>query len=1503
MNNPAFQQQPAMNRGIQNNFYSHYRQQQAPEGWQQSVPAEERAGFALQFFTSFKLLKPDAKDIDAVRHAISFETRTFMSSASKDAYNGSMRARLLELQAMRQRALQNVQQGMQNNNGMAQMNMMGQPGGPGQRPNQPQQFPGGFPNPQLQRPMQASPIPMSQGPSSMGMNMQPGQNTPQPNMQQLNQPQRQMLDNQKVSEIAQRMMNSAKPEILAKFRQDIETWPADRRQALAAQNVDPMFYRFRQHAEMMIRSGRLNIQGAQPQNPNGSAQAPGLQNQIASQQALMNMAQRQPNQDFDFAALTNQQIEAQRVQQEGQQVVPASNNVNNTQMFQNQQPGQPQNTAMAQQRAQVAFNNATAARQAQVQAQAQQQAQQQAQAPQAQAQAQAQVRNANQMLQGQIGGLNLPPGTQQSPAMPMLTRPMIPPGQPAPTTPQQRPQNHIPQMTPQGPGPQVDPQVATQLMREAQQRAAAAAQGQPLTDQARLKLLPTDMAPEIRQQMMGMPEHQFKSIVTSHRERIRRNAAMNGQFPGGQQQGVQQGGMMMNQAQMLGMGSMNGMMNTANMTGMRGPGMPLGQQPNGLGGSQLSMNQQQRLAGAAASPHAQRLAAAHAMLQQNPGIITNMDDKPFLSNILNPQVRTNLPQEVKTWAQLKQWASNNPGMMSQQETQKLLLFQVLQFQEAFRQNRQQQPGQQMSQQNNPGVIAPPQAQMNPNQGPNRPPQQPNMLGQAAAMQITAQDLMQLRQQLPPHQANTSDDSLRNYIISRRMQARKDEQQRQMMVMAAARNQAQQNQPQMPPQAQQISRPPTTQPQPVQPQAPTPQPRPVAKVPQPPKATQPALQNNLNKGVKRPNDDSAEVQNNEPASTNAAPQAPPMVPSKSNQGLPNLTQEQLSRLTPAQQQHMRAQLLKAQDASNNKAQQRSSLTADDVTARIQEPARKQKYNNMIVEEDKNVPRGPVIQISPEARANLQQFVREKLPGIKRIELALRFFVAGYETPESDALARNIARGRAMLLRNMNPVDGTLHKDLTMEPKDFEAQIQKILQFVGRVMSRYSNQNQQANAAASQQNQPRAPASDAQPGKQHQLNEANLKRNEEEEEQRQRQRKQMPPSAPTTDRPPFQLGGQSPSGAPQYFVEQKITNLVLPDPRDKKKQKLDSGSPQAVPKGSPRGKGSPDLRRQPQPQKPAEQKPAFKCQSADCDYSIRGFFTQAELETHMRTVHAKIENPLQFAMDSMAEYLDVDSKTGAAKQEAAVAIRSEKPPSSSRVPQQPIKAGQTPSVAHNVTTPAGHAAATPMTRIPTQTGIKSSPSTGLLKTPQTGVKVATPSTGAPAKATPASVTKPATKEAETFALLEPEKEETQPFVPTSLFDFSYDDIYGALDSNPSAPFTVLDLKDEDNSWALRSRPSSPTTTPESSNKDTPSTRQSDISENDNLHINIDMKGIDVPEGWFAAMAGDPLPLDMQLSEDLQTLGMTLPPMDNDDMMLFYGESMNMDLDLATLDPTML
>ncbi len=72
--------------------------------------------------------------------------------------------------------------------------------------------------------------------------------------------------------------------------------------------------------------------------------------------------------------------------------------------------------------------------------------------------------------------------------------------------------------------------------------------------------------------------------------------------------------------------------------------------------------------------------------------------------------------------------------------------------------------------------------------------------------------------------------------------------------------------------------------------------------------------------------------------------------------------------------------------------------------------------------------------------------------------------------------------------------------------------------------------------------------------------------------------------------------------------------------------------------------------------------------------------------------------------------------------------------------------------------------------------------------------------------------------------------------------------------------------------------------------------------------------MPDAWTVGLYGDGLPMDLQISDDLASLGVMLPPMDSEDMMLFpsYDGGGMMDLDMlektmdsmsGALDPTVL
>ncbi|KAE8874385.1 hypothetical protein PTNB73_01017 [Pyrenophora teres f. teres] len=1481
MNNPNMQQngmqQGRASAGL-HHFIQHYRVQQQqgkiPNGWQQTTQPEERGQLALQFFTSYRLLKPEFSEVEVMRAALQYETQTFMSAASKDQYVNSIKQKLMMMTNARQQRLQGGVPNPMNNpmNGMnpAQMHMM-QMNQQGPRQGTPQQFNGAFPNAQLQRPMQVSPVPMAQGGSSMGVNganpanMNQGQNTQQPNMQP-NQNQQNRQEQLIINQFAKKIMESCKEEIRVKFEADIRAWPEDKKQQLLAQGINPLFLRFRQHAEMLYRRGALG-QPVPGQNA-GAMQGAAQPNRIQGQQMTMN--QRQPNQEFDFTEIANRQMEAMRSQDQGNTVVPASNNPNNAGQMggfqaQNSQPGQPQNV-MAQRQAE-AFHRQAQAQQAQAHAQAQAQAQQaqQARLEQQRQQQAIQTRNQqNQLLQGQIGGLNLPQGSQQaSPAMPMLNRPMAPPGQPGPPgTPQQQrqPQAHVPIMTPQ-PG-QGDANLSD-LMRQAQQRAAAVqhANQPPLSEQTRLSMMPADLDPNVRQQLLKVPEHQFRMILQSYML-SRRNNMQNGAFPPGQPNAGQPN-MPFNQQQQIPPGMPGQMIGGPNMQSMAGrPGMNLAQQQPGAGpqppmGAQRGpmVNQQQRLQ------------AASNLLRANPGIIHATDPKPFPPNVLNAQIRQSLPQEVRTWQQLKLWASQNPNLVPGVDNQKLLMLQVLHFQDMMRQSNA--PGAQPPLQGGQGLA--PQAPANPNQGPMRMPQQQNMQNMAA-LQVSPQELQNFRARMAGQpQANMSDEQLRNFMISVKVKSLQQQRQQQQAQSALINQQAQRNQ------GQQVPMPVQQQQQ----QQPSPRPPPPQQQPQQPAQPHPA-NNAGNKGTKRPMDDT------EP-NTEAASQAPAMAPSRSQHG--DLTPEQLTKLTPTQHAQYKAQLLKAQDVSNNKMQQQRgpSLSPEELKQRMMDPVRNRQFKQMAEEVEKSLPPRPTVQLPPQLRVPLQRSIKENFARLKGVEQALRIFHASYDTAEPEPVIRQIMRSRALLFQQMNEVDGTLHPQVTLTMDEFKNHMGATIKFSYEIMKKVKQQAQGQSSAAQQ---PQSQGSTA-PA---QLNAANLKIVE------QQNRNQKAPSAPTTDRPPFAIGADSGHGAAHYFEGARpVTNLVLPE---KKRAKLEAGSQSSTPgaKASPRiGSG------------------ASNSPSSEDSHPLRSnyrndrrFDTQAELETHSQ-IHAKIENPLQFALDSMADYLDVDQKTGEAKINPNAAKQAPKPAPGAPRPAQGSKPDQTPGASHNATTPAGQQAPA-MARVPTQTGVKDSPSANLLKTPQAMTKVGTPGSGARGKATPASIPKSAPKEQQ-VAAPEPavkEDEEQQPMLPMSLLDYSYEDTFAALDAN--RPFTVLDLKDEDNAWALRSRPASPSTTPESSAKDTPSTRQSDISENDNLLINLDLKDTDMPDAWAVGMYGDAIPMDMQLSEDLQSLGVMLPPMDSEDMMLFpdYGPGTMMDLDMlektmdsmgGTLDPSML
>jgi hypothetical protein len=184
-------------------------------------------------------------------------------------------------------------------------------------------------------------------------------------------------------------------------------------------------------------------------------------------------------------------------------------------------------------------------------------------------------------------------------------------------------------------------------------------------------------------------------------------------------------------------------------------------------------------------------------------------------------------------------------------------------------------------------------------------------------------------------------------------------------------------------------------------------------------------------------------------------------------------------------------------------------------------------------------------------------------------------------------------------------------------------------------------------------------------------------------------------------------------------------------------------------------------------------------------------------------------------------------------------------------------------------------------------KSSPSTNLLKTPQSTAKAATPSTALAARSTPAGTTQPQTKEAGNQLLTQPEDLNVD-----SLFEmdpaalFNVDDMLAAADAN--GPYTTLHL-DEDSSWMIRSSSDSPSiNTPDTSAKSSPFAQGSANLENAKIHIDLGVN--DLPEAWLATLQGNSIPINAQLSDDLQSLAVELPLEESDNWMTsWYGDMM--------------
>lgn len=656
----------------------------------------------------------------------------------------------------------------------------GQPGMAPQTPMQPSRsnqgqidMSNGFPQHLQQQQMQSSP--MNMPPQNMAMQMDnhgmQGMQNMQGGMPQQNQPPRPnppgltAEEHNQVRALAEGLLKNMPQEQAQNMRQKLfSAMQPQQRDNVIKSGQDPLArHLYQQALNKMVKQKTMQhgqVPGAQ-MNQAGmmSAQAPNANMQRPPSQAAMPAGNMMPGQDIDFSSFAGQQADAMKMQGAGELVVPASNNVNLDQAMGNMGP---MNMGQGQMPQQAMNNPAYAAmlrqqqiarEQMMVRTQAMQQAQQARNAANAAQAAQA------QMLRGQPGGLNANQAAQQSPAMSMLNRPMVPPGQQGSATPQQRPQQPN-QMNPQ-------------MMAQAPQAGMNPGQGGMFPMQnPNLQNLP----PQFRQRMANMSDDQVRQFL----QNLQRQQSQKMQ-PSGPPQGFPEG--------VSGPDAMNGMQGFPT-------GMPGGPQPNS--GQPLNPNAQLH----------QKLALQQQRLRE-------MDAKPFPPKMVQ-ELQCQIPQHITTWGQLKEFIGQNQANLQSGLLEKTRRLQQAIFRGNLGPPGQNANGQPVAPAQTMGPSVPQQASMAGGQAPPAPMGQrqavpPNQNRPQINFEPTPQEIQVFRQKMVAQGQNPTDELVKQTVRRWKIQRYQQEQQRNNQLRQAQMGPGgrpdQSIQAQATQQAQQMSRPP------------------------------------------------------------------------------------------------------------------------------------------------------------------------------------------------------------------------------------------------------------------------------------------------------------------------------------------------------------------------------------------------------------------------------------------------------------------------------------------------------------------------------------------------------------------------------------------------------------------------------------------------------------------------------------------------------------------------
>ncbi|KAL8732813.1 MAG: hypothetical protein Q9181_003815 [Wetmoreana brouardii] len=1444
---------PPNNNGsnVQQHILRALNQQAAPQGWQSSVSMQYRGNIIFQLFSSLRLLYSHYDNQHQLQLALNFEGKAFVESADKNTYEKMCKRKLGEIQDMRTKQSLGMQHqiNMQMNAPQPMQNMTQTMAQRQQNPQQQQQM---MPNHGL--PMQQHPQPpghqlhnmpighpqaamsSQQAPPPAQIGQQPNQYTPT------------AQENQYITQIARQLFQQTPRERLEVITNNLRQMNPEHRENLARQGVEPLHWYFRNQATRKFMEHKRGQAG----NLGGpAAQAAGMVNGMPrpmSQNAGRPPGQQAPasQQGFEppFDQIFGQQQDGLRSQEAGQVVVPASNSQASLDQRNAARLKQQHQMNMQHGANRAIHNNA-------------------ANNPQSQAVWNSQ-RNMNQpsgingttqagnfgnpnqaptnVLQGQPGGLDnqIMRTPSQTPDMPTLNKAAGPPGQ----TPNQW-QSKTPQTN------QTNPQtisMAQQAGQQAMKRPEAPQQRPPFQN------LPI----HVHQHLASLPEDQRRPFLLNLQRRHYQQQQRQQQQ---MQQAQQQAGKAVNTGAAI--NESFPMATQASQPGMQA--RPVGPIANQNAPVQQTMMQQSNLqqpsfpqqasafGGTARQQPGTGQGAPHPRgPSQLPGHLANgplteeqarqIDQKPFPANMLSRDSQlAQIPKEVKTWGQLKEFAAKHAQSLPQGTLGKLVNLQAMQYRQLQQGPKPTQPAAVptgIAQQQAPfaQMISQPN-----NQGPVPAPQPLSTMNVA---QPSYQDIQTMRNSLPPHLKSVPDEQIRQFIVNKQRQ-----------TALAKSMQAQQTQ---------------------NPQAMNGMPN-----------GQQGLQNHVQGSIGQSevshnalsgqskasmqshqrvtdspvNQSARQGQGARNAVTTKQPQKGGNkrgtnedvveVPNPSLANAQARTQTQKAAQTTKQKPSSQAQEQKAQTEDKARSIETRSASNQPKDVETQGPQlptlpnipkeelarRDARLKALLTEIGQNVPTRNIVPMTAEVKNEMTRKLRDLSQMVMRMEKSFLTFFRNHPDEES---TRRLIQTRNIIKAQYKDADFNVKDQLTITPSELDTAYVHIRQYFAFVMKIFGKGNNVSQAGEQAQSQPQPqpqpqPQQPAQSQEKAPLNAANLRENALQAQRAAAMQRHHSgygsrvPAAPTSDKPPFPLGPQSPHGFPQLYGPTTLTadQLVLPQPKRRKSNnhQASTGSTPVPAQETPRAKSSPlnPKLASPEVHRAFVPQMSFKCGVSNCQSGQQGFTTQVELEQHNAAAHAPeepiIEDPFEFALESMRLALNLD-ENGKSK------------PQHETLEAPRMKA----SLSAQSHTAIKQEASTPMARAATQTG--PSPASQL-KTPQASSNLKSPASEGRATAQEG---KGKNGKGPTTPLRDPTPPPFDPWVGSSISPEAILSAWSGLADMQSLSF---------NKMQMGLTPSSTLSSGiDKSEKNSP--RASDISENDAVKINIDVgneaKDNWIPSEWF-------------------------------------------------------